>query len=133
MSQAREDFLQPNVVNVKSSSQTRATVTLEPLERGFGHTLGNALRRILLSSMPGAAVTEVRIDGISHEYSAVPGAQEDVIAILLNLKSLAVRMHNRDEAVLRVSKKGPGVVTAGDIQLDHDVEVVNPDHLLANL
>ncbi|NBT29110.1 MAG: DNA-directed RNA polymerase subunit alpha [Gammaproteobacteria bacterium] len=133
MSEAREDFLQPNVVNVKSSSQTRATVTLEPLERGFGHTLGNALRRILLSSMPGAAVTEVRIDGISHEYSAVPGAQEDVIAILLNLKSLAVRMHNRDEAVLRVSKKGPGVVTAGDIQLDHDVEVVNPDHLLANL
>jgi DNA-directed RNA polymerase subunit alpha len=133
MSQAREDFLQPNVVNVKSSSETRATVTLEPLERGFGHTLGNALRRILLSSMPGAAVTEVRIDGISHEYSAVPGAQEDVIAILLNLKSLAVRMHNRDEAVLRVSKKGPGVVTAGDIQLDHDVEVVNPDHLLANL
>ncbi len=133
MSEAREDFLQPNVVNVKSSSQTRATVTLEPLERGFGHTLGNALRRILLSSMPCAAVTEVRIDGISHEYSAVPGAQEDVIAILLNLKSLAVRMHNRDEAVLRVSKKGPGVVTAGDIQLDHDVEVVNPDHLLANL
>jgi DNA-directed RNA polymerase subunit alpha len=83
--------------------------------------------------MRGAAVTEVRIDGMSHEYSAVPGAQEDVIAILLNLKSLAVRMHNRDEAVLRVSKKGPGTVTAGDIQLDHDVEVVNPDHLLANL
>jgi len=133
MSQAREEFLQPNVINVKSSSRTRATVTLEPLERGFGHTLGNALRRILLSSMRGAAVTEVRIDGISHEYSAVPGAQEDVIAILLNLKSLAVRMHNRDEAVLRVSKKGPGTVTAGDIQLDHDVEVVNPDHLLANL
>jgi len=133
MSQAREEFLQPNVINVKSSSRTRATVTLEPLERGFGHTLGNVLRRILLSSMRGAAVTEVRIDGISHEYSAVPGAQEDVIAILLNLKSLAVRMHNRDEAVLRVSKKGPGTVTAGDIQLDHDVEVVNPDHLLANL
>jgi len=133
MSQAREEFLQPNVINVKSSSRTRATVTLEPHERGFGHTLGNALRRILLSSMRGAAVTEVRIDGISHEYSAVPGAQEDVIAILLNLKSLAVRMHNRDEAVLRVSKKGPGTVTAGDIQLDHDVEVVNPDHLLANL
>jgi DNA-directed RNA polymerase subunit alpha len=83
--------------------------------------------------MSGAAVTEVRIEGISHEYSAVPGAQEDVIAILLNLKNLAVRMHNREEAVLRVTKKGPGTVTAGDIQLDHDVEVVNPDHLLANL
>lgn len=133
MPQAREEFLKPTVINVDTVDDTRARVTLEPLERGFGYTLGHALRRILLSSMPGAAVTEVRIDGISHEYSAVPGAQEDVIAILLNLKNLAVRMHNRDEAVLRVSKKGPGTVTAGDIQLDHDVEVVNPDHLLANL
>jgi len=133
MSQAREEFLKPNVINVDTVNDTRARVTLEPLERGFGYTLGNALRRILLSSMSGAAVTEVRIEGISHEYSAVPGAQEDVIAILLNLKNLAVRMHNREEAVLRVSKKGPGRVTAGDIQLDHDVEVVNPDHLLANL
>ncbi len=133
MPQAREEFLKPTVINVDTVDDTRARVTLEPLERGFGYTLGHALRRILLSSMPGAAVTEVRIDGISHEYSAVPGAQEDVIAILLNLKNLAVRMHNRDEAVLRVSKKGPGAVTAGDIQLDHDVEVVNPDHLLANL
>ncbi|HCK76210.1 MAG TPA: DNA-directed RNA polymerase subunit alpha [Gammaproteobacteria bacterium] len=133
MSQAREEFLKPNVINVDTVNDTRARVTLEPLERGFGYTLGNALRRILLSSMSGAAVTEVRIEGISHEYSAVPGAQEDVIAILLNLKNLAVRMHNREEAVLRVTKKGPGPVTAGDIQLDHDVEVVNPDHLLANL
>jgi len=133
MPQAREEFLKPTVINVDTVDDTRARVTLEPLERGFGYTLGHALRRILLSSMPGAAVTEVRIDGISHEYSAVPGAQEDVIVILLNLKNLAVRMHNRDEAVLRVSKKGPGAVTAGDIQLDHDVEVVNPDHLLANL
>jgi DNA-directed RNA polymerase subunit alpha len=133
MPQAREEFLKPTVINVDTVDDTRARVTLEPLERGFGYTLGHALRRILLSSMPGAAVTEVRIDGISHEYSVVPGAQEDVIAILLNLKNLAVRMHNRDEAVLRVSKKGPGTVTAGDIQLDHDVEVVDPDHLLANL
>lgn len=133
MPEAREEFLKPTVINVDSVDNTHARVTLEPLERGFGYTLGNALRRILLSSMPGAAVTEARIDGISHEYSAVPGAQEDVIAILLNLKNLAVRMHNRDEAVLKVSKKGPGPVTAGDIQLDHDVEVVNPDHLLANL
>ena len=133
MSQVREEFLKPSVINVDAVNDTRARVTLEPLERGFGYTLGNALRRILLSSMSGAAVTEVRIEGISHEYSAVPGAQEDVIAILLNLKNLAVRMHNREEAVLRVTKKGPGAVTAGDIQLDHDVEVVNPDHLLANL
>ena len=133
MSQAREEFLQPNVINVDAVTTTRARVTLEPLERGFGYTLGNALRRILLSSMPGAAVTEVKIEGVSHEYDTVPGAQEDVIAVLLNLKSLAVTMHNRDEAVLRVSKKGPGAVTASDIQLDHDVEVVNPDHLLASL
>ena len=133
MLESVHEFLKPRVVKVTPVNDLLAKVVIEPFERGFGHTLGNALRRILLSSMPGAAVTEVRIDGISHEYSAVPGAQEDVIAILLNLKSLAVRMHNRDEAVLRVSKKGPGVVTAGDIQLDHDVEVVNPDHLLANL
>ena len=82
MSQAREEFLKPNVINVDTVNDTRARVTLEPLERGFGYTLGNALRRILLSSMSGAAVTEVRIEGISHEYSSVPGAQEDVIAII---------------------------------------------------
>ena len=133
MQEARVEFLKPNVINVETHDQTHARVTLEPLERGFGYTLGNALRRILLSSMPGAAVTEVRIDGVLHEYSSIAGAQEDVIEILLNLKNLAVRMHSRDEAVLRVSKKGPGTVTAGDIQLDHDVEVVNPDHVLANL
>jgi DNA-directed RNA polymerase subunit alpha len=108
-------------------------VTLEPLERGFGYTLGNALRRILLSSMSGAAVTEVRIQNVLHEYSSIPGVQEDVIEVLLNLKNLAVRMHNRTETVLRVSKKGSGTMTAGDIQLDHDVEVVNPNHVIANL
>ena len=129
-----QELIKPANLDISHSEvPNTGKVIAEPLERGFGLTLGNALRRILLSSMSGAAVTEVRIEGISHEYSAVPGAQEDVIAILLNLKNLAVRMHNREEAVLRVTKKGPGTVTAGDIQLDHDVEVVNPDHLLANL
>jgi DNA-directed RNA polymerase subunit alpha len=133
MQEANREFLKPNVISVDNVDLTRARVTLEPLERGFGYTLGNALRRILLSSMSGAAVTEVRIENVLHEYSSIPGVQEDVIEILLNLKNLAVRMHNRTETVLRVSKKGSGTITAGDIQLDHDVEVVNPNHVIANL
>ena len=127
------EFLTPRQINVDQVSPTRAKITLEPLERGFGHTLGNALRRILLSSMPGCAVVEVEIDGVLHEYSAIEGVQEDVIEILLNLKGLAVIMHGRDEATLSLSKKGPGVVTAADIQLDHDVEIVNGDHIIAHL
>jgi len=133
MQEAYREFLKPNVISVDNVDLTHARVTLEPLERGFGYTLGNALRRILLSSMSGAAVTEVRIENVLHEYSSIPGVQEDVIEVLLNLKNLAVRMHNRTETVLRVSKKGSGTMTAGDIQLDHDVEVVNPNHVIANL
>ena len=127
------EFLTPRHIDVEEISLTRAKVTLEPLERGFGHTLGNALRRILLSSMPGCAVTEVEIDGVQHEYSAIEGVQEDVIDILLNLKGLAIRMTGRDEATLTLTKKGAGPVTAADIQLDHDVEIVNPEHVIANL
>ena len=127
------EFLTPRHIDVEEISLTRAKVTLEPLERGFGHTLGNALRRILLSSMPGCAVVEAEIDGVQHEYSAIEGVQEDVIDILLNLKGLAIRMTGRDEATLTLTKKGEGVVTAGDIQLDHDVEIVNPDHVIAHL
>jgi len=133
MQESMSEFLKPNVINVENIDETHARVTLEPLERGFGYTLGNALRRILLSSLPGAAVTEVRIEGVQHEYSSIPGVQEDVIEILLNLKNLAVRMHGRDEAVVRISKKGPGPVTAGDIQLDHDIEVVDSNYVLAHL
>jgi DNA-directed RNA polymerase subunit alpha len=106
---------------------------LEPLERGFGHTLGNALRRILLSSMPGSAIEEVEIDGVVHEYSTIEGVREDVIEILLNLKGLGLILNNKDEAVLTINKKGAGAVTAQDIEIDHDVEVVNPDHVIANL
>jgi DNA-directed RNA polymerase subunit alpha len=127
------EFLKPRIVDVQTINDRTARVVLEPLERGFGHTLGNALRRILLSSIPGCAVTSVEIEGVLHEYSAIEGVQEDVMEIMLNLKGLALHMHNRDEATLRLSKKGPGQVTAGDITLDHDVEVVNPDYVIANL
>ena len=133
MQESISEFLKPNVINVENIDETHARVTLEPLERGFGYTLGNALRRILLSSLPGAAVTEVRIEGVQHEYSSIPGVQEDVIEILLNLKNLAGRMHGRDEATVRISKKGPGTVTAGDIQLDHDIEVVDSNYVFAHL
>jgi DNA-directed RNA polymerase subunit alpha len=127
------DLLKPRLVDVETVSPFRARVTLEPMERGFGHTLGNALRRILLSSIPGAAVTEVQIDGVVHEYSALEGVQEDVLDILLNIKNIAVRLHNRDEVLLRLEKSGSGPVTAADIKLDHDVEIVNPELVLAHL
>ena len=127
------EFLTPKHIQVEQHSPTHASVTLEPLERGFGHTLGNALRRILLSSMPGCAIVEVEIEGILHEYSTIEGVQEDVIEILLNLKGVAVRLNSVDEAEIILEKKTPGVVTAGDFQLSHDVEIANPDHVIANL
>ena len=133
MQRSLNEFLTPKNIIVDQINQEHAKVTLEPLERGFGHTLGNALRRILLSSMPGAAISEAEIDGVVHEYSTIEGVQEDVIDILLNLKDVAVQMHERDEALLSISKEGPGIVTAGDIQLDHDVDIVNKDHVIANL
>lgn len=133
MQSAVNEFLTPRVIEVEEVSATRAKVTLEPLERGFGHTLGNALRRILLSSMPGCAVTGAEIEGVLHEYSAMEGVQEDVIEILLNLKGVAIVMHGKEEATLVLSKKGQGVVTAGDIQVDHGIEIKNPGHVIAHL
>jgi DNA-directed RNA polymerase subunit alpha len=133
MQRSVNEFLSPRHIDVQEISQTRAKVVLEPLERGFGHTLGNALRRILLSSMPGCAVTEVEIDGVLHEYSTIEGVQEDVIEILLNLKGVAITLHNADEAVLTINKSGPGAVTASDIQVNQDVEIANPEHVIANL
>lgn len=127
------DFLKPRLVNVQAITPLHSKVSLEPMERGFGHTLGNALRRILLSSMPGSAVVEVEIEGVLHEYTTIEGVQEDVLDILLNLKELAIVMHARSEATLTLSKKGPGPVLASDITLDHDVEISNPDHVIANL
>ena len=133
MQRAVNEFLTPRNIQVDEVNNTHAKVTLEPLERGFGHTLGSALRRILLSSMPGAAVVECEIDGVLHEYSAIEGVQEDVIEILLNLKGVAVKLHERDEAILSLAKPGPAIVTAADIQLDHGVEIANPDHVIANI
>lgn len=133
MQTAVNEFLTPKNIDVTELGPMRARVVLEPLERGFGHTLGNALRRILLSSMPGCAVTEVEIAGVQHEYSAIEGVQEDVIEILLNIKEIAVVMHGKDSTTLTLRKRGPGPVTAGDIQLDHDVEVKNPGLLIANI
>ncbi len=127
------EFLKPRVVKVQPLTARHARVVIEPFERGFGHTLGNALRRVLLSSMPGAAITEAEIDGVLHEYTSIEGVQEDVVDVLLNLKAVALRMHSRDEAELRLHKKGPGPVTAGDIPGDHDIEVLNPDLVIANL
>lgn len=131
--QGFKDYLKPRIVDVHAFSDRHAKVTLEPLERGFGHTLGNALRRVLLSSMPGYAVVEVEIEGVLHEYTAVEGVQEDVVDILLNLKNLGVRLHSKEEATLTLSKKGPGVVTAADIQGGHDVEIKNPELVIAHL
>ncbi len=127
------EFLRPRGVKIQSLSANRAKITVEPFERGFGHTLGNALRRVLLSSMPGAAIVEAEIEGVLHEYTSIQGIQEDVVDILLNLKKIAIRMHNRNEAELSLSKTGPGPATAGDIVCDHDIEIVNPSLVIANL
>ena len=127
------NLLKPKTINVEQLSTNRAKVTLEPFERGYGHTLGNALRRVLLSSMVGHAPTEVTIAGVVHEYSSIDGVQEDVVNMLLNLKGVVFKLHNRDEVTLSLRKDGEGVVTAADIQTPHDVEIVNPAHVIATL
>ena len=129
----QSNLLKPKTINVEQLGQNRAKVSLEPFERGYGHTLGNALRRVLLSSMPGFAATEVTIAGVLHEYSSIDGVQEDVVNILLNLKGVVFKLHNREEVTLSLRKDGEGVVTAADIQTPHDVEIVNPDHVIAHL
>ena len=127
------NLLKPKNIHVEQIGHNRAKVTLEPFERGYGHTLGNALRRVLLSSMVGYAVTEVTIAGVVHEYSSIDGVQEDVVNILLNLKGVVFKLHNRDEVTLSLRKDGEGAVTAADIQTPHDVEIINPSHVIANL
>ena len=126
-------LLKPRIIDVQSVSPVQAKVVMEPFERGYGHTLGNALRRILLSSMPGYAPTEVGIEGVLHEYSTVDGVQEDVVDILLNLKGVVFKLHGRDSVLLTLKKEGEGAVRASDIDLPHDVEVVNPDHVICHL
>lgn len=126
-------LLKPRLVEVVSKTPNHSKIVIEPLERGFGHSLGNALRRVLLSTIPGCAVTDVEIEGVLHEYTTIEGVQEDVIDILLNLKKLAVILHSKDEVELTLSKNGAGCVTAADIIIPHDVEIINPDLVIANL
>ncbi len=126
-------LLRPKSIQVEPLGHNRSKVVLEPFERGYGHTLGNALRRVMLSSLVGYAPTEVSINGVLHEYSVVDGLQEDVIGVLLNLKGVVLKLHNRDEVTLSLRKEGEGVVTAADIQTPHDVEIINPDHVIAHL
>ena len=133
MQNSPTEYLKPRVVDVEVISPLRARVTLEPMERGFGYTLGNALRRVLLSSIPGFAITEVKIDGVVHEYSTIDGVQEDVVDILLNLKGVALKLNNKSETILTLSKSSEGVVTAGDFETGHDAEIFNPNHVIAHL
>jgi DNA-directed RNA polymerase subunit alpha len=126
-------LLKPRIIDVENLSPVHARVTMEPFERGFGHTLGNALRRILLSSLPGHAATEVSIEGVLHEYSTLDGVREDIVDLLLNLKGVVLKLHNRTETTLRLAKSGEGVVRASDIEATHDVEIINPDHVIAHL
>lgn len=133
MQSSTADLLKPRIIEVDTVSSQRARVIMEPFERGYGHTLGNSLRRILLSSMPGAAPTEVSISGVLHEYSTIEGVQEDVVDVLLNLKGLALRMNKRSEAILRLNKSIEGPVLASDIEVGHDVEIMNPDYVIAHL
>src|SRR3978361_1572483 len=128
----QNSLLKPRIIEVEALGAGHAKVVMEPFERGYGHTLGNALRRVLLSSMVGYAPTEVTIAGVLHEYSTVDGVQEDVVHVMLNLKGVVFRLHNRDEVTLVLRKEGEGPVTAGDIQTQHDVEIVNPEHILAH-
>jgi DNA-directed RNA polymerase subunit alpha len=128
-----QELIKPNKVEFSSSSRTKAILVAEPLERGFGLTLGNALRRILLSSLRGAAVTAVQIDGVLHEFSSIPGVREDVTDIVLNIKEIAIKMDGDDSKRMVVRKQGPGQVTAGDIQTVGDIEILNPGHVICTL
>lgn len=127
------ELLTPRIIDVQNISPLHARVVMEPFERGYGYTLGNALRRILLSSMTGYAPTEVKISGVVHEYSTIDGVQEDVVDVLLNIKGIVLKLYSGDEATLRLSKAGKGVVTANDFEKNHNVEILNPDHVIAHL
>jgi len=128
-----QGFLKPRSIEIEPAGKNHARVVMEPFERGYGHTLGNALRRILLSSMTGYAPTEIQMTGVVHEYSTIAGVREDVVDILLNLKGVVFKLHNREDVTLVLRKQGAGVVRASDIELPHDVEIINPDHIIANL
>lgn len=130
-----QDLIKPTKLNVSlgRDPQRFATVVAEPLERGFGLTLGNALRRVLLSSLQGAAITSVHIDGVLHEFSSIPGVREDVTNIILNIKEIAIRQHAEGVKRMVLKKEGPGVARAGDIEAGSDIEILNPDHVICTL
>jgi len=130
-----QELIKPSTIdfNPGSNPNSHAQLIVEPLERGFGLTLGNALRRVLLSSLRGAAVTSVRIEGVLHEFSSIPGVQEDVVDLLLNIKDIAVKMHSEGPKTINLSVEGPCEVTAGSIVTSSEVEIVNPEHILCNL
>ena len=128
-----KDFLTPKEILVDEGDSNNSKIVLEPLERGFGHTLGNALRRIILSSIPGAAVSEAKINGVLHEFGSIDGVKEDVINILLNLKGLSVRLSDQEEVEISVNKSGSGDIKGSDFELPAGVEIVNPDHVVATL
>lgn len=130
-----KQMLKPKSISITpiDGDNNSCKIVMEPFERGYGHTLGNALRRVLLSSMTGVAVTKVKIAGVAHEYAVIDGVSEDVVDILLNLKGLVFKMHGRDNVTLRLTKSGPCAVLGSDIALSHDVEVLNPDHVICNL
>ena len=127
------ELIKPNKIEFSSTDRTKATLVAEPLERGFGLTLGNALRRVLLSSLRGAAVTAVQIDGVLHEFSSIHGVREDVTDIVLNIKEIAIGMEGDEPKRMVVRKQGPGTVIAGDIQTVSDIEILNPDHIICTL
>lgn len=127
------ELLKPRIVQVIQTEEHAAQIVMEPFERGYGHTLGNALRRVLLSSMDGYAITEVTIEGVVHEYASIEGVHEDVVNIILNLKGVVFKLFERKEVTLQLQKSGEGVVTAADIELSHDVEIINPEHVIAHL
>jgi DNA-directed RNA polymerase subunit alpha len=129
------ELIKPSKLNIETGTDggRTASVVAEPLERGFGVTLGNALRRILLSSLQGAAITSVHIDGVLHEFSSIPGVREDVTDVVLNIKSIALRMHGEGPKRMRLKAEGPGEVTAGMIETGHDIEIMNPDLVICTL
>ena len=123
------EFEKPNITKIDENKDYGVFV-VEPLERGYGTTLGNSLRRVLLASLPGAAVTSINIEGVLHEFDTVPGVREDVMQIILNVKGIAVKSYVQDEKIIELDVEGPAEVTAGDILTDSDIEIVNPDHYL---
>lgn len=125
-------ILSPSVTNVEELAASSAAITIEPLANGYGQTLGNSLRRVLLSSIEGAAITAFKIDGVSHEFTTIPGVKEDVVEIMMNLKSIVVKSHNDQPVELTVTKKG-GQLVAGDLSGNADVEIINPDQLIATI